>query len=591
MIFLTLLYLCFFSGRWNTLALPTDFQPPQNFTSNDFQSIFIREEEIKCGNTRSIYIIIRSCLSTIFACAWIAVHPNIPAPGDSRWAVLGRRMAIMAFVLLAPEFVIFWAGRQHYAARNFAKKHTGWTRVHAFFLIMGGFTLHKGGKPVQVLVPEELERLSEAGKIEWPTITEEEIADRSKGDYLSKTIVVFQATWFIIQCIARGVYGLTLTELEVVTIAFASLTGVIYYLWWDKPLDVHCSIPVHFLEGRARKIEDANKESVGSKIISPPEGFVREIRGDEMTMVSPNPLPSRPIHVDTSTHDSALTSNGSHVICPPEVLDQEILADKTIINPNPLPSTPIQVDTLTPDPALTNTGSHIFPSPEMYDKGMPQGDDEVVIYSKPLPPTPVQDDTSSPDPALTQMQQFKGALFGLGYIFVVFPRQYLIQPLVDMLGCNTLGYQKLRVPTFYSSPNELSDFRVVGLFAMCVSIVFGAIHCIAWSFHFPTLREQWAWRISATVVSGVPICWTSGMVFFNRLARKLKIPLTVAQISEISNYYILLVMLMLLCIYVAIVCSYIIARITLLVLPFMELRALPSGAYVQFNWVDVLLHI
>jgi len=91
--------------------------------------------------------------------------------------------------------------------------------------------LHDGGKLVQVLEAKDLEELSEAGKIKWPMITKEEIADRSKGDYLSKTIILFQATWFVGQCIARGAYGLTMTELEVVTIAFASLTGVIYYLW------------------------------------------------------------------------------------------------------------------------------------------------------------------------------------------------------------------------------------------------------------------------------------------------------------------------------------------------------------------------
>ena len=99
----------------------------------------------------------------------------------------------------------------------------------------------------------ELEELWESGKIQWPTIAKEEIADRSKGDYLSKTIVLFQTTWFVGQCIARGAYGLTVTELEVVTIAFASLTGIIYYLWWDKPLDVRCSIPVHL---RDEKIPD-----------------------------------------------------------------------------------------------------------------------------------------------------------------------------------------------------------------------------------------------------------------------------------------------------------------------------------------------
>lgn len=35
--------------------------------------------------------------------------------------------------------------------------------------------------------------------------------------------------------------------------------------------------------------------------------------------------------------------------------------------------------------------------------------------------------------------------------------------------------------------------------------VFGAIHCIAWSFLFATLPERWAWRISAILISGLPI--------------------------------------------------------------------------------------
>ena len=188
MIFLILVYLCFFSGPWSTLALPTDSRPPEILPRNHLPSICIRDEDK--FNTRSIYNILWSCLSTIFACTWITVHPNIPAPGDSQWAVLRRRLAIMGYFLLTPEFVIYWAARQHFGARNLTKKYqkkTGWTRAHSFFLIMGGFMLHERGKPVRVLEPKELEELSEAGKIEWPTITKEEIADRSKGDYLSKS--------------------------------------------------------------------------------------------------------------------------------------------------------------------------------------------------------------------------------------------------------------------------------------------------------------------------------------------------------------------------------------------------------------------
>ena len=176
MIFLILLFFCFLSQPWNTLALPKDFRPlPRNHP----QSIFIHEEDK--FDTQSVYNILWSCLSTIFACTWLTVHPNIPAPGDSKWAILRRRVAIMGYTLLFPEYVLFWAGRQYYGARYFTKKyekkHTGWMRAHAFFLIMGGFTLHEGGKPVWVLDVEEMEELSEAGKIKWPMITEEEIAD------------------------------------------------------------------------------------------------------------------------------------------------------------------------------------------------------------------------------------------------------------------------------------------------------------------------------------------------------------------------------------------------------------------------------
>ena len=95
--------------------------------------------------------------------------------------------------------------------------------------------------------PEQLEKLWEEGKVAWPSITEEEIYDRSKGDYLSKGIVLVQLSWFIIQCIVRAAYGLAVTELEVATLAFTVLSGVTYYLWWHKPLDVRCPVRVHLL--------------------------------------------------------------------------------------------------------------------------------------------------------------------------------------------------------------------------------------------------------------------------------------------------------------------------------------------------------
>ena len=158
----------------------------------------------------------------------------------------------MVFAIIAPEIMVLWAARQYQAAKYLAERHKerGWTMAHGFFLIMGGFTLHDNGTALRILEYSELETLFEAGQITWPSITAKEIQDRSKGDYLSKGIVVMHLGWFMTQFIARFAYPhqLAITELEILTVAFTILTTATYFLWWHKPLDVHCSVPVYLLE-------------------------------------------------------------------------------------------------------------------------------------------------------------------------------------------------------------------------------------------------------------------------------------------------------------------------------------------------------
>ena len=100
-------------------------------------------------------------------------------------------------------------------------------------------------KMIETLSIERLETLASEGKIRWPCISVDEIKDRSKRDVFSKGFAVLQTTWFITQCIARAVYGLTITELEIATLAFAVLNGLLTFLWWNKPQDVACPAPVY----------------------------------------------------------------------------------------------------------------------------------------------------------------------------------------------------------------------------------------------------------------------------------------------------------------------------------------------------------
>ena len=115
---------------------------------------------------------------------------------------------------------------------------------------MGGFTLVDPEK--KTAAPKEqqpivltLDYFREHPDIEIPRVTAAAIQDRSKGDALSKVIAISQTTWFIVQCIARGRQQLALTELELVTLALASLNAITFAIWWHKPLGVQDPVQIY----------------------------------------------------------------------------------------------------------------------------------------------------------------------------------------------------------------------------------------------------------------------------------------------------------------------------------------------------------
>ena len=390
--------------------------------------------------------------------------------------------------------------------------------AHAYFVIMGGFTLHdEQRKPIRILEPMELESLSEGGRIEWPLITEAEIEDRSKGDHFSKGIVLVQTGWFIAQCIVRGAYRLEVTELEVATLAFAALTGITYYVWWNKPLDVRCSIPVYLLKGD-------EKENVDSQ---------------NMPSISPiaNPVENLPL-IPCDFHSSHVHSQSS----------------------------PSSEETRIPQQTLVVTSG---PEPDA-----------------PEPSKSSRDNTpTTPEPQFTPLQQFsafiqrqrqmRGTILGLAYVFLLHPLRLFLRTILDMLQSNSLrDSTPFRVPTFYSS--TFTDYDpTTGSYAtvMYVAIIFGSIHCIAWSFHFPSFQEKLAWRISAVSVAGLPILISVLIMLIGDFGPRFNIVI-------ISRSIV-----------VALFALYVIARIVLLVLPCIALRALNPAALVEIQWSSYFPHI
>ncbi|KAF7292687.1 hypothetical protein MIND_01166900 [Mycena indigotica] len=225
------------------------------------------------NNQRSFFDIVWGCFTTIFACVWVSAHPNVsppvppPPPKDAslwqhlRWRFfdksigLRRRLKVVLAAFIAPELIVGFAGRQLETAWYFSRKYDI-SLTHGFFISMGGFVDNDRHPLVQ---SSDIDQHIDAIR----HISEEEILDRSQGDAFSKTVALLQALWFVVQCLARLQQHLPLTELEVVTLAFASINAVNWLLWWSKPLDVRAPIRVG---PTARAIEPSGREFVALDI-------------------------------------------------------------------------------------------------------------------------------------------------------------------------------------------------------------------------------------------------------------------------------------------------------------------------------------
>ena len=138
---------------------------------------------------------------------------------------------------------------------------------------MGGFTLldpeTKDAAPnKQQRTVLTLDYFKKHPDIEIPRVTATAIEDRSKGDALSKVIAILQTTWFIVQCIARGQQQLALTELELITLALASLNAVTFAIWWHKPLGVQDPVQIYLKveTEEAKLVDEVRRVGAGSMI-------------------------------------------------------------------------------------------------------------------------------------------------------------------------------------------------------------------------------------------------------------------------------------------------------------------------------------
>lgn len=77
-----------------------------------------------------------------------------------------------------------------------------------------------------------------------PSLSKDQLDNQNKGDFLVKSLAIGQFLWLLIQLIARTVEDLAISQLEIVTLAFALSTLVTYVLQWSKPKDIQTTVSI-----------------------------------------------------------------------------------------------------------------------------------------------------------------------------------------------------------------------------------------------------------------------------------------------------------------------------------------------------------
>ncbi|KAF2797184.1 hypothetical protein K505DRAFT_236065, partial [Melanomma pulvis-pyrius CBS 109.77] len=194
---------------------------------------------------RGTFSILSTCLITMGLCVWTAVHLNIPEyKKQSRQ--IWRKVGWLVLALLAPEMVSIYNQDDNCGNEAPQARHP-WTWTHSFYAVMGGFAFDTRGvennylprnRRRMILTPEGVSFLLDRYPSLFPDISDAELRDKSKASALTKTLVCLQAGWFCVQWATRWSQNMSVSLLELNTLAHSLCALIIYLLWWDKPLDI-----------------------------------------------------------------------------------------------------------------------------------------------------------------------------------------------------------------------------------------------------------------------------------------------------------------------------------------------------------------
>ncbi|PYI24464.1 hypothetical protein BO99DRAFT_455430 [Aspergillus violaceofuscus CBS 115571] len=270
---------------------------------------------VSAPNTRGTLTILWASMFMILSCTWTVQHPDVPQPrevfGPGRKGSIeywghkyGSQMLWFVITILAPEVLL-----AKYGLCDEAGFGITWTKTtrnasrkpHEFQEILRVLntieddppcspSASRRGVSMQTLTSSssnidfsytpvfppvrnataqlgyryslksrDILRLRKAGLLsQLPDITKEELEDRSKADWMLRSITVLQIVWMGFQTSVRLQASLEVTHLEVSALAFALCAIWICVLTWNMPKKVQVPITIMEFTGGGEQVFEAS---------------------------------------------------------------------------------------------------------------------------------------------------------------------------------------------------------------------------------------------------------------------------------------------------------------------------------------------
>ncbi|KAJ5406526.1 hypothetical protein N7465_007810 [Penicillium sp. CMV-2018d] len=566
-------------------------------------------------NTRSSWDIFWTCVSTILACTWTALHISVPTRTETQAVSLWLKIAAWIGTILAPEFMAgvaaeeLWQARSAVARCNAAfriinseggdpgssevpktpkteESDGRWGTVQGFCLGMNGVLLQTKDDWTYPVHCSNVVALIETRVIKPSHLRTSDIQDRAKADSFAKGFTLLQAFWVTCNVIARRAYSMPITALEIATVAYISCAAATYAIWWNKPKDMVTPITIYLPY-------DRDSESL------PPQ--VRDILDAEVG----NWVHSDAIARDTGSPVWHIIVASFYfqlkvisVICAPWSWNRnwQVVKDRlkvSLQNANNGSHQDEESPRQTEKASHANYGSHI--DKELRDEPESEPVNIEGDYQDEEIPHGVIAASRSQQPG--NEPKVDGVLAGTETSQGEEPSR---KPSEDSrndhreLEPQQETHQETELESEPQGPMDsmendekltVMEWTNITHFYMFGGLVFCGIHVAAWNSTFPTREEQIVWRVFSLVA--LSLTWPLYLKYlwlFYCLWRTLddkEKRVSSASWSKPSDLFLYLMWF----------CCYGTARWGSVILMFISLRALPADSYITVDWLSSIPHI